>query len=266
MASALLLLSLFAQAAAAGPTAAPSQPTLPARVDRIVLHTLGGPFYGQPEMRWVFFSPAETLRRWRRPTFGAHWIVAADGAIWPRHADPGAAPSFRAPSGSAGRAFDGFLDDATVARLAREAAPVYSHVAGSNSRTVGIELAHSGRHDDTFPEEQVKALAWLVSSLLRMSGGRLGPRDVVGHKDLDRKPAYVGDRCRGPACPAYADPDGRPFRRRVDPPEELFQALAREGLSVPRAWGEGNLELARAEAIPKGEVPRTTPATRTGER
>ena len=160
---------------------------LPARIDRIVLHTLGGPFYGQPEMRWVFFSPAETLRRWRRPTFGAHWIVATDGAIWPRHTAAGAARSFRAPVGSSGRAAEEPLDDATAARLAREAAPVYSHVADANSRTVGIELAHSGRRDEAFPEEQVRALAWLVSSLLRMSGGRLGPRDVVGHKDLDQQ-------------------------------------------------------------------------------
>jgi hypothetical protein len=138
-------------------------------------------------------------------------------------------------------------------------------VADANSHTVGIELAHSGRRDDAFPEEQVRALAWLVSSLIRMSAGRLGPRDVVGHKDLDKKPAYVGDRCRGAACPAYADPDGRAYRRRVDPPEELFLALAREGLSVPRGWSEGDLELARAETIPRDEVPLTITATRTGK-
>ena len=69
-------------------------PRLPARVRRIVLHTLGGPFYGQPEMRWVFYSPEETLRRWKRPSFGAHWIVATDGAIWPRHPVAGEPPFF----------------------------------------------------------------------------------------------------------------------------------------------------------------------------
>jgi hypothetical protein len=265
MAPALLVLSFLTLILRGG--SPPERPggTLPARVDRIVLHTLGGPFYSRPDMRWVYFSPAETLRRWRRPTFGAHWIVAIDGAIWPRHVAIGAAPSFRAPGGSVGRATEEPLDDATAYRLAREAAPVYSHVTDANSRTVGIEVAHSGRGEEAFPDEQVRALAWLVSSLLRMSGGRLSPRDVLGHKDLDRTPAYVGDRCRAPACPAYADPEGRPYRRRVDPPEELFLALAREGLSVPRAWSEGNAELARAEAIPRDEVPPTTTPTRTAK-
>ncbi len=256
MALALLALSFLTLPPAGGSVAALPEGALPARVERIVLHTLGGPFYGQPDMRWVFFTPAQTLRRWARPTYGAHWIVGTDGSIWPRHGAP-SAPSFRAPAGPNARAADGPLDDATASRLAREAAPVYSHVAGANSRTVGIELAHSGQRDDPFPEEQIRALTWLVSSLLRMSGGRLGPNDVLGHKDLDRKPAYVGDRCRGQACPAYADPEGRPYRRRVDPPEALFLALTREGLPVPRAWSEGDVELARAEAIPRNEVPRT---------
>lgn len=265
MAPALLALSVLTLVEAGGPAPERAPRTLPARIERIVLHTLGGPFYGRPDMRWVFFSPAETLRRWSRPTFGAHWIVAPDGAIWPRHVKGGALPAFYLPGGSSARGAEEPLDDATASRLAREAAPVYSHVAGANSRTVGIELAHSGRRQDPFPKEQVRAVAWLVSSLLRMSGGRLGPGDVLGHKDLDRKPAYVGDRCRSSACAAYADPEGRPYRRRVDPPEALFDVLAREGLPVPREWSEGDLELARAEAIPEDEVPRTTGITRAAK-
>jgi hypothetical protein len=265
MAPALLALSFIALASPSGPAPALPVAALPARVERIVLHTLGGPFYGRPDMRWVFLSPAETLRRWPRPTFGAHWIVGTDGSIWPRHAAGDVSPSFRSPVRPNDAGAEGRLDDVIASRLAREAAPVYSHVAGANSHSVGIELAHSGRRQDPFPEEQIRALAWLVSSLLRMSGGRLGPHDVLGHKDLDRKPAYVGDRCRSRVCPAYTDPAGRPYRRRVDPPEALFLALAREGLRVPRAWSEGDLELARAEAIPKDEVPRATNATRTAK-
>jgi hypothetical protein len=222
---------------------------LPARVRRIVLHTLGGPFYGQPDMRWTFHSPEETLRRWRRPTFGAHWIVAADGSIWPRHPAAGQAPSFVPPAEA--------LSADLAQRLRREAAPVYSHVVNRNSSSVGIELAHSGRRDDPFPPAQVRSVAWLVTSLLELSRGRLGARNVMGHKDLDRAPAYVGDRCRGADCLAYVDAAGRPFRRRVDPPESLFEALAREGLRVPRSRSEGDAELARAEAIAKDEVPRT---------
>jgi hypothetical protein len=232
----------------AGPPASEA-PVLPPRVRRIVLHTLGGPFYGQPDMRWTFLSPAQTLLRWKRASFGAHWIVAADGSIWPRHPAPGEGPSFQPPGPP--------LSPAVGAKLVRQATPVYSHVADRNSRSVGIELAHSGRSGDPFPPAQIRSAAWLVAALLELSRGRLGLRDVVGHKDLDRDPAYVGDRCRKGKCLVYVDAAGRPFRRRVDPPESLFEALAREGLHVPRASSEGDAELARAEAIPKDEVPRT---------
>jgi hypothetical protein len=224
-------------------------PVLPARVRRIVLHTLGGPFYGQPEMRWIFFPPDETLRRWKRPTFGAHWIVSPDGSIWPRHPARGEAPSFRPPGSP--------LSPAFATRLVGQATPVYSHVADRNTSSVGIELSHSGRRDDPFPEVQVRSAAWLVGSLIELSRGRLSARSVVGHKDLDRDPAYVGDRCHRRRCLAYVDAAGRPYRRRVDPPEALFEALAREGLRVPRAASEGDAELARAEAIGRDEVPRT---------
>ena len=81
--------------------------------------------------------------------------------------------------------------------------------------------------------------------------------DVLGHKDLDPRPAFVGDRCPDRHCLAYVDDAGRPFRRRVDPPEGLFVALGREGLQIPRERSEGDAELLRSEAIPKDSVPRT---------
>jgi hypothetical protein len=244
--SSAVMVALFAGAFREAPGEA--LPVLPARVKRIVLHTLGGPFYGQPEMRWRFFEPRETLARWKRPRFGAHWIVWTDGSIWPRHPAPEEGPSFAPPD-------SGPTPPALARRVAREAGPVYSHVAGHNSATVGIEVAHSGRSDDPIPEAQARATAWLVSLLLELSEGRLRSRDVVGHKDLDRKPAYVGDRCNATACLAFVDAQGRPFRRRVDPPESLFAALAAHGIVVPRAGSEGDAELARASAIPAGEVP-----------
>ena len=223
--------------------------TLPPRIRRIVLHTLGGPFYGRPDKRWTFLSPSDTLSLWKRPTFGAHWIVWTDGSIWPRHPAAGEAASFVAPGGA--------LLPAMARRLVREAAPVYSHVESHNSNTVGIEIAHSGRSTDPFPEAQMRAAAWLVSALLELSHGRLHARDVLGHKDLDPRPAFVGDRCPDRHCLAYVDDAGRPFRRRVDPPEGLFVALGREGLQIPRETSEGDAELLRSEAIPKDSVPRT---------
>lgn len=245
--AATLPLALLVTLAAARPVAAQAV-VLPPRIRRIVLHALGGPFYGQPDKRWTFLTPAETLGLWKRPTFGAHWIVWTDGSIWPRHPVSGESPWFVAPAGA--------LSPAMARRLVREAAPVYSHVEGHNSATVGIEVSHSGRSTDPFPGAQARAVAWLVSSLLELSQGRLSSRDVVGHKDLDPRPAFVGDRCQGGHCLAYADAAGRPYRRRVDPPEGLFVALAQEGLKVPRERSEGDKELLRSESIPVDLVPR----------
>jgi hypothetical protein len=234
--------------------AAPRDPgeALPARVRTIVLHTLGNPSYDRPEIRFSYFPPRQTQGLWKRG-FGAHWIVWTDGSIWPRRLGPG-------PSSWRPQAFDG----ATAAerrRLAWEAAPVYSHLHNGNSPSVGIEVAHSGRQGDPFPEDQARSVAWLVGTLLDMSGGRLSPRSVFGHKDLDRRPAYLRRRCARPGCPVFADDDGRAYRRRVDPPEALFTALARHRLAVPRAAG-GDDDLARAERMPAGARPRviTAPA------
>jgi hypothetical protein len=242
----LLPLLLVSARAAALPEA-----ELPARVARIVLHTLGGPFYGDPARRFAFLTPPATFRLWARPGFGAHWIVWTDGGLWPRHprADEprSAVPPVDAPLSSLWRA-----------RLARAAAPVYGHVQGANRDSVGIELAHSGRSSDPFPPAQIRTLAWLIRSLLEMSAGRLTEASVTGHKDLDPKPAYVVDDCRGSGCAYYVDASGRPFRRRVDPPESLFEALARTGLHIPRGAGEDD-QLERAEALRPSEVPAVFP-------
>jgi hypothetical protein len=217
---------------------------LPARVQRVVLHVLGNPSYGEDEHRFVFYDPPRTLALWRRASFGAHWIVWTDGSLWPRHAPPGAArywvPDTSRPAGPATRAL-----------IAAEARPVYSHLFRGNSSSVGIEIAHSGRSDAPFPEVQARTAAWLVATLIEMSGGRLSERSVFGHKDLDQRPAYVGGRCQRPGCLVFVDEDGRPFRRRVDPPEALFASLARHGLAVPRPEG-GDAELARAERMAAG--------------
>jgi N-acetyl-anhydromuramyl-L-alanine amidase AmpD len=134
---------------------------------------------------------------------------------------------------------------------------VYAHASGANAETVGIELAHSGRSDDPFPEAQVRSVAWLVRTLLEMSGGRLAAADVVGHKDLDDRPAYVDESCHRDGCAFYVDDAIRPFHRRVDPPEALFTALARFGVVIPRSGSAGDRELLRAEAIPASRIPKT---------
>jgi hypothetical protein len=240
---AVVMASLLA--AAAPPRSDP--PRLPARIHRIVLHVLGGPAYGRPELRWVFHPPQRTLSLWR-PRFGAHWILWTDGSIWPREA-PAQAPSYLPPAGQEA------ADDEWGRRVAREAAPVFSHVYLGNSRSVGIELAHSGRGDAPFPEAQLRSLMWLLRTLIGLSQGGLAPSSIVGHKDLDQRPAYVRAACERPGCEVFVDPDGRAYRRRVDPPESLFAALAAAGLAVPRPSG-ADADLERAQALPPQGLPR----------
>jgi hypothetical protein len=232
---------------AAGAQPAEAAPRLPARVRRIVLHVLGGPAYDQPARRWSFETPERTLAEWR-PRFGTHWIVWTDGSLWPRAASAGARGYFP-PAEPA--------DAAWQARIAREAAPVFSHLHLGNSDSVGIELAHSGRAADSFPVVQVRSLAWLLRTLLGLSGGRLSAASIVGHKDRDRRPAYARGACERGGCPVFVDTTGWPYRRRVDPPESLFAALAAEGLAVPRPPGPLDSDLRRAEAVPAGTLPRT---------
>jgi len=243
--TALAGLLLLPATAVAGALSLGPAVALPARVHRIVLHTLGGPFYRDPAWRFRFLSPPETFALWK-PRFGAHWIVAADGAIWPRHPRPGEAASRVPPAEPP--------DAAWAEKLAREASPVYSHVHGANEDSVGIEIAHSGKSDDPFPAAQVRSVAWLVRALLDLSHGRLDVTKIVGHKDLDGRPAYEPDSCQA-GCPYYADDEGRGYRRRVDPPETLFTALAGQGLVVPRG-GHDDGQLLRAEAIPEDRIPR----------
>jgi len=231
-----------------GHSGLPPAAELPARISRIVLHTLGGPFYGNPALRFAFLTPPATLRLWGRPRFGAHWIVWTDGSLWPRHPLPGDPPSLVPPAAEP-------LSPSWRERLARDAAPVYAHVHGANHESVGIELSHSGRGNDPFPPAQIRTLAWLVRSLLAMSAGRLDEASVTGHKDLDRRPAFVVDDCRGPRCAYFVDGAGRPFRRRVDPPEGLFVALAQAGLRIPRVGSEGDDQLDRAVAMGPFAVP-----------
>jgi hypothetical protein len=225
----------------------PAEASLPARIRRIVLHVPGGPSYERPERRWVFFTPARTQALWK-PRFGTHWIVWTDGSLWPRHSALGEPASIVPP-------IERPADSAWRARIARSAAPRYAHVRDGNGNTVGIEVSHSGRSHEPFPPEQIRSLAWLLRTLLDMSEGRLTPASIVGHKDLDPRPAYVHERCAHPGCPFFVGDDGAPLLRRVDPPESLFVALAAEGLVVPRPPG-ADAELLRAEALPAGARPR----------
>jgi hypothetical protein len=239
------LLAAAAAGAAASAPALPAQEALPGRVRVIVLHTLGHPAYDRPELRFTFLTPPATQALWK-PRFGAHWIVWTDGTLWPRRAyadDPSWRPASLATSTAAERR-----------RLAYEAAPVYAHLHNGNSTSLGIELAHSGRRDDPIPPAQLAAAAWLVHTLLDMSGGRLTAASVFGHKDLDRRPAYMRARCSRPGCPVYIDGDGRAYRRRVDPPELLFADLRRLGLVIPRPAGADD-DLVRSERLAPGQRP-----------
>jgi hypothetical protein len=247
----IAIAAALALAASAGAQAPPD--TLPQRVRRIVLHVLGGPSYDQPEMRFQFRDPAETLRRWHYKRFGTHWIVWTDGTLWPRRPLSGQPPS-RLP------VVDRPADAPARALLAGEALPVLGHTRGFNDDSLGIELAHSGRSSDPFPDVQVRSLAWLVGTLVEMSAGRVTPAAIYGHKDLDRRPAYTG--CERPGCPTFVDGQGVPFKRRVDPPEALFRQLAEHGVVVPRPAADLDADLKRAEAMTEGQQPARAASSR----
>jgi len=98
--------------------------------------------------------------------------------------------------------------------------------------------------------------AWLLRTLLAASAGRLTEAAIVGHKDLDQRPAFVLPACSSRGCEVFVDERGRPFRWRVDPPESLFRALAERDLRIPRP-DDGDADLLRAETIPDGVKPAT---------
>jgi hypothetical protein len=229
-----LAAGILVAAAAAQPAA------LPGRIHRIVLHVPGGPTYERPDQAFHFYTPKQTHALWRTYRFGTQWILWTDGTLWPRHPERGEAASLALP-------VEAPADAAFRARLARQAAPIYWQVVGDNEDSVGIEVAHSGRPGDPFPAVQIKALTWLLRTLLDMSDGRLTPAAIVGHKDLEQRPAYVWARCERRGCPVFADADGEPYRRRVDPPESLFASLGAQGLVIPRAAGDLDRDLVRAQ-------------------
>jgi hypothetical protein len=91
-------------------------PRLAARIQRIVVHVLGGPSYDRPERRFRFFDPPQTQSRWK-VRFGAHWIVWTDGSLWPRHSPPGRPRSWMPDTTRP-------ADEADRRRIAAEAASV----------------------------------------------------------------------------------------------------------------------------------------------
>ena len=84
--------------------------------------------------------------------------------------------------------------DGTVLSLVEEAARAWHAGAGDwggagdvNSRSIGIELANTGR--EPFAEPQMAALELLLAGVLDRHG--LGPEAVIGHSDM--APARKGD-------------------------------------------------------------------------
>lgn len=84
--------------------------------------------------------------------------------------------------------------DGTVLSLVDECARAWHAGAGEwrgrddvNSRSIGIELANTGR--EPFAEPQMAALEWLLAGVLDRH--RLGPEAVIAHSDM--APARKGD-------------------------------------------------------------------------
>lgn len=152
--------------------------------------------------------------------------------------------------------------DGTVLSLVDEAARAWHAGAGEwrgegdvNSRSIGIELANTGR--EPFAEAQMVALERLLTQVLQRHG--LGPEAVIGHSDMapDRKgdPGARFDWLRlarqglavwpGAAKPAAAVPDMARFLadlRAFGYPEAAPDTLLTAFRLRFRPWATGPLD------------------------
>ena len=194
--------------------------TLPQRVTRVVLHTPGGPDYGKPERRFRFLSPRQTQALWSS-RFGAQWILWTDGSLWPRHPRDAGQPVLasrrvagrerRGPATHSGRGGSGLRPRRRLQRRQRRHRgrpfrPQRRAVPGRAGARAGVAAAHHVR--------DVRAAVWVRNA------GRWATRISM------RAPRTWTTAATTNPCPYYVDESGEAYRRRVDPPESLFVALA----------------------------------------
>ena len=145
--------------------------------------------------------------------------------------------------------------DGTVLSLVDEGARAWHAGAGEwrgegdvNSRSIGIELANTGR--EPFAEPQMQALERLLAQMLSRHG--LGPEAVIGHSDM--APARKGDPGRRfdwrrlalqglsvwpePGPPGDFLADLQAFGYPAETPETLLQAFRLRF----RPWATGALD------------------------
>ena len=77
----------------------------------------------------------------------------------------------------------------------------------------------------------------------------------------------MSTRLPAEGCRFYVDDDGRPYRRRVDPPEGLFEALAGLGIhgAARRVRGRPEIDAGGAHSAATaslGQSPMTRSSTR----
>lgn len=165
----------------------------------------------------------------------AHYLIAADGAVWQ------------------------LVDEA--ARAWHAGAGQWGAVADVNSRSIGIELANPGPLDGfpPFPEPQMAALEALLDGIA--ARWSIVPARVIAHSDMapgrkaDPGPKFdwrrlaLGGRAIWPAAPAKAAADPAAFRAAAlvigyrAPGGDWEAVLAAFRLRF-RPWGRGALAAA----------------------
>lgn len=148
LAAALLLLAASSLALARDRGPARAQP-----IDRVVIHSTGGPTCDAASGRPVWVGAGTLQRNLREieahPRLGIHYMIDRDG---------------------------------TVAASVPED-QVAHHVFRHSGRSIAVELVNEGDGRDPFPRAQLDALVRLLREIVQRRG--LGPAGIVRHSDLD---------------------------------------------------------------------------------
>jgi N-acetylmuramoyl-L-alanine amidase len=155
----------------AGPWPAEATTSGPRRelVDRIIVHTIGGPSCEGGKV--VFSGAPGDAQRWknffdRHPFLGIHWVVDRDGLV---------------------------LASTPEDRVA-------NHALDNNPTSIGIELVHEGDGKEPFGKRQIDALIGLLKSI--RSRYEVPIENIKSHSEVDVRTFA----CGGGRYPTKMDP------------------------------------------------------------
>jgi hypothetical protein len=151
-----LVFAALALCLALAPHDGAARRTGPARtqpIDRVVLHSTGGPTCDAASGRPVWVGAGTLAQNLREieahPRLGIHYMIDRDGTL----------------------------------RASVPESQVAHHVFGHSGRSIAVELVNEGDGRDPFPEPQLAALVTLLREIAQRHG--ITREGVVRHSDLD---------------------------------------------------------------------------------